>query len=75
MAGIHADIAGTKYEYWPSFGPLPVEIVSAAGLRAKDENLSGKVIYSTIFRMTYICSGLDVWSAIVSFSLLKGSAR
>ncbi|KAL4579615.1 hypothetical protein LXL04_015769 [Taraxacum kok-saghyz] len=37
--GIHAEIAGTRYEYWSSFAPLPVEVVLAAGQMAKDENV------------------------------------
>uniref|UniRef100_A0A5B7B988 Coiled-coil domain-containing protein SCD2 n=1 Tax=Davidia involucrata TaxID=16924 RepID=A0A5B7B988_DAVIN len=36
--GIHAEIAGARYEYWSSFAPLPVEVVLAAGQKAKDEN-------------------------------------
>ena len=36
--GIHAEVAGIKYEYWSSFAPLPVEVVLAAGQRAKEEN-------------------------------------
>ncbi|KAK4852020.1 hypothetical protein QYF36_020397 [Acer negundo] len=35
--GIHAEIARAKHEYWSSFAPLPVEIVLAAGQRAKEE--------------------------------------
>ncbi|XP_057961035.1 coiled-coil domain-containing protein SCD2-like [Malania oleifera] len=38
--GIHADIAKAKYEYWSSFAPLPIEVVLAAGQRAKEENSS-----------------------------------
>ncbi|KAK3200478.1 hypothetical protein Dsin_023893 [Dipteronia sinensis] len=38
--GIHAEIARAKHEYWSSFAPLPVEIVLAAGQRAKEENSS-----------------------------------
>ncbi|KAI3664871.1 hypothetical protein L6452_43480 [Arctium lappa] len=37
--GIHAEIAGARYEYWSSFAPLPVEVVIAAGQKAKEENL------------------------------------
>nr|KAJ0207613.1 hypothetical protein LSAT_V11C500242430 [Lactuca sativa] len=40
--GIHAEIAGTRYEYWSSFAPLPVEVVVAAGQMAKDEKLMEK---------------------------------
>ncbi|KAI8547813.1 hypothetical protein RHMOL_Rhmol07G0224900 [Rhododendron molle] len=36
--GIHAEIATARYEYWSSFAPLPVEVVLAAGQKAKDEN-------------------------------------
>ncbi|CAI9757151.1 unnamed protein product [Fraxinus pennsylvanica] len=36
--GVHADIAGAKYEYWSSFCPLPTEVILAAGQNAKDEN-------------------------------------
>lgn len=42
LAGIHAEIAKAKYDYWSSFAPLPVEIVLAAGQRAKKENSSGQ---------------------------------
>lgn len=37
MAGIHEEIAGARYEYWSSFAPLPVDVVLAAGKRAKEE--------------------------------------
>ncbi|CAN7051819.1 unnamed protein product [Brassica oleracea var. botrytis] len=36
MAGIQADIARAKHEYWSSFAPLPLEIVLSAGQRARD---------------------------------------
>ncbi|XP_075659569.1 coiled-coil domain-containing protein SCD2-like [Castanea sativa] len=35
--GIHEEIAGARYEYWSSFAPLPVDVVLAAGKRAKEE--------------------------------------
>ncbi|GAV64208.1 hypothetical protein CFOL_v3_07726 [Cephalotus follicularis] len=38
--GIYAEIAKAKFEYWSSFAPLPVEVVLAAGQRAKEENSS-----------------------------------
>ncbi|KAK8634180.1 hypothetical protein V6N13_015008 [Hibiscus sabdariffa] len=38
--GIQADIACVKYEYWSSLAPLPVEIVLAAGQRAREEDIS-----------------------------------
>ncbi|XP_058076591.1 coiled-coil domain-containing protein SCD2-like isoform X2 [Magnolia sinica] len=34
---IHADIAGPKHEYWSSLAPLPLEVVLAAGRKAKEE--------------------------------------
>uniref|UniRef100_A0A251T644 Coiled-coil domain-containing protein SCD2 n=1 Tax=Helianthus annuus TaxID=4232 RepID=A0A251T644_HELAN len=37
--GIHPEIAGARYEYWSSFAPLPVEVVIAAGQKAKHHNL------------------------------------
>ena len=45
LIGIQAEIAGARYEYWSSFAPLPVEVVIAAGQKAKEENLMG--IFST----------------------------
>lgn len=36
MAGIHADIAEAKYKYWSTFAPNPVEVVLAAGEKAKE---------------------------------------
>ncbi|CAA3007753.1 Hypothetical predicted protein [Olea europaea subsp. europaea] len=36
--GVHAEIAGAKYEYWSSFCPLPTEVILNAGQKAKDEN-------------------------------------
>ncbi|KAJ8440151.1 hypothetical protein Cgig2_003476 [Carnegiea gigantea] len=38
--GIYLDIAEAKHEYWSSLAPLPLEIVMAAGQKAKDDNLS-----------------------------------
>ncbi|WVY95364.1 hypothetical protein V8G54_034452 [Vigna mungo] len=35
--GIHADIAEAKYKYWSMFAPNPVEVVLAAGEKAKAE--------------------------------------
>ncbi|XP_071704503.1 uncharacterized protein [Rutidosis leptorrhynchoides] len=37
--GVQAEIAGARFEYWSSFAPLPVEVVLAAGKKAKHENL------------------------------------
>lgn len=45
LPGIHAEVAGLKYEYWSSFAPLPVEVVLAAGQRAKEENPSRKSLF------------------------------
>ena len=36
LAGIHAEIAGARYEYWSSFAPLPVDVVLDAGQKAKE---------------------------------------
>ncbi|CAJ1960966.1 unnamed protein product [Sphenostylis stenocarpa] len=35
--GIHADIAEAKYKYWSTLAPNPVEVVLAAGEKAKEE--------------------------------------
>lgn len=35
--GIYAEIAGSRYEYWSSFASHPVEVILAAGRKAKDE--------------------------------------
>ena len=42
FAGIQAEIAKAKHDYWSSFAPLPFEMVLGAGQRAKEENLSGE---------------------------------
>ncbi|KAM0840104.1 hypothetical protein ACQ4PT_059880 [Festuca glaucescens] len=34
--GIYPDISMSKYEYWSSFAPLPLEYVTSAGRRAKN---------------------------------------
>jgi len=49
FAGILAEIAGARYEYWSSFAPLPVEVVFSAGQRAKDENSSGEDLFKYIY--------------------------
>ncbi|KAL8512323.1 hypothetical protein ACS0TY_018702 [Phlomoides rotata] len=36
--GIHAEIAGARHEYWSNFASRPVEVILAAGRKAKDEN-------------------------------------
>ncbi|EYU38200.1 hypothetical protein MIMGU_mgv1a002994mg [Erythranthe guttata] len=38
--GIHAEIAGARYDYWSSFASTPVEVILAAGKKAKLENSS-----------------------------------
>ncbi|XP_021737389.1 coiled-coil domain-containing protein SCD2-like isoform X1 [Chenopodium quinoa] len=35
--GICADIAGSKYEHWSRFAPLPFEVVISAGQKAKED--------------------------------------
>ncbi|KAL5712826.1 hypothetical protein ACHQM5_014955 [Ranunculus cassubicifolius] len=40
--GIHPEIAGSKYEFWSSLAPLPLEVVLSAGQKAKEENSLGK---------------------------------
>uniref|UniRef100_A0A803KPH4 Coiled-coil domain-containing protein SCD2 n=1 Tax=Chenopodium quinoa TaxID=63459 RepID=A0A803KPH4_CHEQI len=42
--GIYPDIAEAKLEYWSSFAPLPVEIVIAAGQKAKEDNHSAMAL-------------------------------
>ncbi|XP_027351007.1 coiled-coil domain-containing protein SCD2-like [Abrus precatorius] len=46
--GIHADIAETKYKYWSMFAPNPVEVVLAAGEKAKEES-GGNVNCTSFF--------------------------
>ncbi|KAH9623705.1 hypothetical protein KSS87_013419 [Heliosperma pusillum] len=38
--GICADIAGSKYEHWSRFAPLPFEVVTSAGQKAKEDFLN-----------------------------------
>ncbi|KAL0306657.1 UNVERIFIED_CONTAM: Coiled-coil domain-containing protein SCD2 [Sesamum radiatum] len=38
--GIHAEIAGARYEYWSSHASHPVAVILAAGQKAKRENSS-----------------------------------
>jgi len=45
LAGIHAEIAGARYECWSSFAPLPVDVVLAAGQKAKEE-ISKNIFWS-----------------------------
>lgn len=37
---ICADIAGSKYEHWSRFAPLPFEVVISAGQKAKEDFLN-----------------------------------
>ena len=37
FSGICADIALSKHEYWSSLAPLPFEVVTSAGQKAKEE--------------------------------------
>ncbi|XXG84127.1 hypothetical protein AAC387_Pa10g1718 [Persea americana] len=39
--GIHAEIAGSKLDYWSSLAPLPLEIVLSSGQKAKEEDSIG----------------------------------
>ncbi|KAL0903695.1 hypothetical protein M5K25_028094 [Dendrobium thyrsiflorum] len=36
--GVYLDIAASKYEYWSSLAPLPLEVVISAGQKAKEES-------------------------------------
>lgn len=38
--GIYPEIAAAKHEYWSSFAPLPLEVVSSAGQKTKDDSWS-----------------------------------
>ncbi|XXG84128.1 hypothetical protein AAC387_Pa10g1718 [Persea americana] len=40
--GIHAEIAGSKLDYWSSLAPLPLEIVLSSGQKAKEEDSIGE---------------------------------
>jgi len=51
MAGIHADIAEAKYNYWSMFAPNPVEVVLAAGEKAKEE--AGNFNYFRFFLFSF----------------------
>ncbi|XP_074588110.1 coiled-coil domain-containing protein SCD2-like [Curcuma longa] len=35
--GIYPEIAAAKHEYWSSLAPIPLEVVTSAGQKAKDE--------------------------------------
>lgn len=37
LVGIHSEIAKARHEFWSSLAPLPVEVVLAAGQKAKEE--------------------------------------
>lgn len=37
MAGIHAEVAGARSEYWSSFTSNPAEVVLEAAKKAKEE--------------------------------------
>lgn len=52
MPGIHADIAEAKYKYWSMFAPNPVEVVLAAGEKAKAE--AGNINYFRISRVPFL---------------------
>ncbi|KAL9235092.1 hypothetical protein vseg_009887 [Gypsophila vaccaria] len=39
--GIYPDIAEAKHEYWLSLAPIPVEIVTEAGQKAKEDKQTG----------------------------------
>lgn len=52
MAGIHAEIATSRYEFWSALAPLPVEAVLAAGEKAKEE--IGK-LGASIFIVSSVC--------------------
>lgn len=40
--GICANIAVTKYEHWSSLAPLPFEVVTSAGQKAREESWDGR---------------------------------
>ncbi|WCJ43256.1 Coiled-coil domain-containing protein SCD2 [Euphorbia peplus] len=68
--GIHAEIAGEKFEYWSSLAPLPTEVVIGAGQRAREENSSAHDM-SKLSGEGNIESMLDVEKGLRELSSLK----
>lgn len=71
LLGIYPDIAGAKLNYWSSLAPLPVEIVMAAGQKAKEDSHSGEgllliLLVDTSIELFYLSD--DYWST--SFVIL-----
>lgn len=71
LLGIYPDIAGAKLNYWSSLAPLPVEIVMAAGQKAKEDCHSGEglllfLLVDTSIELFYLSD--DYWST--SFVIL-----
>lgn len=65
LAGVHSEIAAARNEYWSSFAPLPVEVVLAAGQKAKDENSLGKLFLDSsvlLERLFYVFLSLGTFS-------------
>jgi hypothetical protein len=52
LAGIHAEIARARYEFWSSLAPLPVEAVLEAGKKAKEQ--MGKLNLQSLIVVLYV---------------------
>ncbi|XWS57848.1 hypothetical protein CRYUN_Cryun09bG0208900 [Craigia yunnanensis] len=73
--GIQAEIAGAKHEYWSSFAPLPVEIVLAAGQRAKEGDSSSNNDLEEREKVLQDFSGLSGERNVESMLLVEKGLR
>lgn len=68
MAGIHAEIAETKCKYWSTFAGNPVDVVLAAGEKAKEETGNFCIYYAGNFCILVLVNWfLFIWFLINRF--------
>jgi hypothetical protein len=69
MVGIHAEIAEAKWKYWSTFSPNPVDVVLAAGEKAKKETSNVYILLMNFFCLLILVNWL-VYTDFLLTSLL-----
>ncbi|KAF9623179.1 hypothetical protein IFM89_037760 [Coptis chinensis] len=73
--GVHPEIAGSKYEFWSSLAPLPLEVVLASGQKAKEENTKDKSDVEERDKILHDLNDLSGEGSIESMLLVEKGMR
>ncbi|XP_073126934.1 coiled-coil domain-containing protein SCD2-like [Henckelia pumila] len=73
--GIYAELAGSRYEYWSSFASRPVEVILAAGQKAKDETSQMNIEFEEREKVVQDTNGISKKACVESMLLVEKGLR